>query len=171
MAKDVERKLGGGGVHAVMFMIKAVSKAGTHSCPGEAVVEWGEGGGGGQAVLKLPPVEVGGGGLGVQLSAPTQGFRGGTMGVILSISNMTTAYQEVLVDVGSSESFLCAGYRQASIPILPSSIQRLGYNFVPVGVGHLELPPIKLKWKEAGKDMAVSVPTSKIFVMPPAVES
>ena len=59
------------------------------------------------------------------------------MGVILSISNMTTAYQEVLVDVGSSESFLCAGYRQASIPILPSSIQRLGYNFVPVGVGHL----------------------------------
>lgn len=92
--KNVGCKLGGGGVHAYMFRIRAGERgAGKEASPGVAVVEWGEGGGGGEAVLPLPPVEVGGGGLSVELNAPTQGFRGGAMGITLCISNMTAAYQ------------------------------------------------------------------------------
>ena len=59
------------------------------------------------------------------------------------------------MDIGTSESFLCAGYRQVCVPIIPWKDAKLIYVLVPVAVGHLDLPAMRLKWKQGGKEVSV----------------
>lgn len=56
----------------------------------------------------------------------------------------------------ASEVFLCAGYRQTAVPVLPMQQLKLYYSLVPVSVGHLDLPRIALKWKSQGREISCS---------------
>eukprot|EP00281_Chroomonas_sp_CCMP1168_P013852 CAMPEP_0206218378 /NCGR_PEP_ID=MMETSP0047_2-20121206/3768_1 /ASSEMBLY_ACC=CAM_ASM_000192 /TAXON_ID=195065 /ORGANISM="Chroomonas mesostigmatica_cf, Strain CCMP1168" /LENGTH=92 /DNA_ID=CAMNT_0053640879 /DNA_START=24 /DNA_END=302 /DNA_ORIENTATION=+ len=85
---------------------------------------------------------------------------------MIRLSNKTKAYQEINVEMMASDAFLCAGYRQAAVPVLPMKEIRVFYVLVPVLVGHLDLPGIKLKWKADGKEVTCQAPPTKIFVAP-----
>ncbi|XP_043713514.1 trafficking protein particle complex subunit 11-like isoform X2 [Telopea speciosissima] len=115
---------------------------------------------------KLPHVNVEMAPLIVSLECPPHAILGSPFTCYVRIQNQTELLQEVKYSLADSQTFLCSGFHNDTIFVLPKSEHILGYKLVSLASGVQQLPQVTLTSLRYSAELRPSLSASTVFVFP-----
>ncbi|XP_042494266.1 trafficking protein particle complex subunit 11-like isoform X2 [Macadamia integrifolia] len=115
---------------------------------------------------KLPHVNVEMAPLIMSLECPPHALLGSPFTCYVRIQNQTELLQEVKYSLADSQSFLCSGFHNDTIFVLPKSEHIIGYKLVSLASGVQQLPQATVTSLRYSAELRPPLSASTVFIFP-----